>query len=234
MFRADEAELPAMSVGLVRQDLERIARSVKNRFAKHAHSTLRSIRSIESVGQIVSFGPVRASPHGKLGRRSMNIWTYAIVGLALLAAWYAFRPERLFIDRRVEEEFPQVRGGSSTAQVIETGTFHGVVHAAQGAATIYDLADGRRILRFTNFKAWNGPNVRVYLVAAEDTKDTATVKRSEHVDLGPMKGNLGNQNYAVGPDVDLSKYRSVSLWCKRFSLNFGAAPLAPEISIPRE
>lgn len=160
----------------------------------------------------------------------MNIWTYAIVAAALLIAWYAFRPERLFFDRRVEEEFPTAAGAASTAQAIETGTFHGVVHAAQGTATIYGLADGRRILRFTNFKAWNGPNVRVYLVAAEDTKDTAAVKRSEHVDLGLLKGNIGDQNYALESDVDLSKYRSVSLWCKRFRLNFGAAPLAPVLA----
>ena len=46
--------------------------------------------------------------------------------------------------------------------------------------------------------------------------------------LGTIKGNIGDQNYALGPDVDLSKYRAVSVWCKRFSVNFGAARLMPE------
>ena len=42
-----------------------------------------------------------------------------------------------------------------------------------------------------------------------------------------IKGNIGDQNYALGSDLDLSKYRAVSIWCKRFSVNFGAAALRP-------
>ena len=72
----------------------------------------------------------------------------------------------------------------------------------------------------------NGPDVRVYLVAAPDTNDDATVIQSGFIDLGSMKGNIGNQNYEVPPDTDLSRYRSVSIWCRRFGVNFGAAPLA--------
>ena len=37
-----------------------------------------------------------------------------------------------------------------------------------------------------------------------------------------------------GPDVDLSKYRTVSVWCKRFSVNFGAAPLTPDHTLSRK
>jgi hypothetical protein len=43
--------------------------------------------------------------------------------------------------------------------------------------------------------------------------------------LGTIKGNIGDQNYASGADLDLSKYRTVSIWCKSFAINFGAAPL---------
>lgn len=64
-----------------------------------------------------------------------------------------------------------------------------------------------------------------YLVAADDAKDSKSVSSADIIDLGPIKGNIGDQNYTLGPDVDLSKYRTVSVWCKRFSLNFGAAPL---------
>jgi hypothetical protein len=62
-------------------------------------------------------------------------------------------------------------------------------------------------------------------VAADDAKDNATVERAGFIDLGTIKGNIGDQNYALGTDLDLSKYRTVSIWCKRFSVNFGAAPL---------
>ena len=63
------------------------------------------------------------------------------------------------------------------------------------------------------------------MVAADDAKDAATVKNAGFVDLGVIKGNIGDQNYTLGSDLDLSKYRAVSIWCKRFSVNFGAAAL---------
>jgi len=160
------------------------------------------------------------------GRHKMNKWKLAlsVLAIVLFAAWYAFRPERLFINRRVNEALPSTAEASS-AQILESGTFFGVMHPTTGSATIYRLADGGRILRFTNFETSNGPDVHVYLVAADNAKDSATVKRSEFIDLGTIKGNKGNQNYALAYDLDLSKYRTVSIWCKRFAINFGAAPL---------
>ena len=89
------------------------------------------------------------------------------------------------------------------------------------------MADGTHMLRFTNFDTWNGPNVHVYMVAADDAKDAATVERAGFVDLGEIKGNVGNQNYILPSDLDMAKYRAVSIWCKRFSVNFGAAALKP-------
>ena len=150
----------------------------------------------------------------------------AALAVALFVAWYAFRPEGLFINRRVHEEMPATNSDSK-AQAIESGAFYGIVHPTQGTATIYRRGDSTLMLRFTNFKTTNGPNVHVYLVAADDAKDKS-VLRADIIDLGPIKGNIGDQNYALGSDVDLSKYRAVSIWCKRFSLNFGAASLKPD------
>jgi len=70
--------------------------------------------------------------------------------------------------------------------------------------------------------------VHVYMVAAGDATDNASVPRAGFIDLGSIKGNIGDQNYALSPEVDLSKYRTVSIWCKRFSVNFGAAPLTAD------
>jgi electron transfer DM13 len=111
-----------------------------------------------------------------------------------------------------------------------TGRFHKNAHQTAGAATIYRLGDGRRVLRLTAFSTSNGPDVRVYLVAANDVQDEAAAKQAGFVDLGALKGNIGDQNYDVPADLDLSRYRAVSIWCRRFSVNFGAAPLAPSPS----
>jgi len=111
----------------------------------------------------------------------MKKWKIAIpvLAIALFAAWYAFRPEPLVVNHRLNEGFP-VTEGASSAETIESGTFYGVMHPTTGTSTIYRLADGSRILRFTNFGTSNGPDVHVYLVAADDAKDTEPVKRGLH------------------------------------------------------
>jgi hypothetical protein len=155
-----------------------------------------------------------------------KIWKIVVPVLliALFVAWYAFRPERLFVNKYVDEKLPNANG-TSAPQSLGSGTFHSVIHPTQGTATIYRIADGGRVIRLTNFKTSNGPDVHIYMVAASDATDNASVLRAGFIDLGSIKGNIGDQNYALSPDVDLSKYRTVSVWCKRFSVNFGAAPL---------
>src|SRR6266550_8494341 len=159
----------------------------------------------------------------------MKTWTKVavpIVAVAVLVAWYAFRPERLVVNRQVDEAIPATQGGSS-AQPLESGRFYNILHPTEGTATIYQMGDGTRVLRLTSFSTSNGPDVHVYMVAADDAKDVATVQKAGFIDLGVLKGNIGNQNYRLGSDLDLAKYRAVSIWCKRFSVNFGAAALRP-------
>jgi electron transfer DM13 len=153
-----------------------------------------------------------------------------IVVVVLVVGWYVFRPERLIVNQRVDEAMPTTHAASPT-QALESGNFYGVVHPTKGIATIYRMGDGTRLLRFTNFTTSNGPDVHVYMVAADDAKDSASVLRAGFIDLGSIKGNVGDQNYNLGPNVDLSKYRAVSVWCKRFSVNFGTAPLMPNQAV---
>jgi hypothetical protein len=112
-----------------------------------------------------------------------------------------------------------------SAKVLTKGEFHKAEKAGSGTATIYQLADGKRVLRLTGFAVDNGPDLHVRLIAANDAKNTASVAKTDHVELGKLKGNKGDQNYNVPANVDLSKYQVVSIWCNRFSVNFAAAPL---------
>ena len=172
-------------------------------------------------------------------RRSILFGSAIVAGAAL---WYLFRPEALIIDKAVSEPLPAAEHAmSSMAESpamarsamaadepvkVVSGRFHTNAHKTDGLATIYRLADGRRVLRLTQFATSNGPDVRVYLVAAGDVQDEGAAKQAGFLDLGALKGNIGDQNYDVPADLDLSKYRAVSIWCRRFSVNFGAAPLA--------
>jgi len=153
-----------------------------------------------------------------------NRWkvTLLVLIIAGFGAWYAFRPERLFINQRVNEQFPTA---SAATNQLASGQFHTGAHETKGMATVFQLADGKKTLRLTNFQTSNGPDVHVYLVAAPDAKDNETVTKAEVFDLGSLKGNIGDQNYDLPANADLAKYRAVTIWCKRFSVNFGTAPL---------
>src|SRR5271156_4466132 len=165
----------------------------------------------------------------------MKKWKLVIPIAVVVAflAWYAFRPERLVVNRRVDEAMPAAQGGSSS-QPLVSGQFYSILHPTAGTATIYQMGDGMRVLRLTSFRTSNGPDVHVYMVAADDAKDAATVQQAGFIDLGVLKGNIGDQNYPLGGDLDLAKYRAVSIWCKRFSVNFGAARLMPDRAMSEE
>ena len=91
-------------------------------------------------------------------------------------------------------------------------------HKAEGIAKVINLADGRTFLRLENLKTTNGPDLYVYLSVGKDASDI--------VNLGRLKGNIGNQNYEIPAGADLSKYDTVLIWCKAFSTLFGSAKLS--------
>ena len=161
-----------------------------------------------------------------------RIWGIGLVVLGGIG-WYLFRPELLFVNKRVNEELAAVPATSAMAAeatvpaALAAGQFHSVSYETKGTATIHDLGGGHRVLRLTDFATSNGPDVRVYLVAAADAKDNETVTKAGFVELGELKGNEGDQNYDVPADLDLTKYRAVTIWCRRFGVNFATAPLTP-------
>jgi Electron transfer DM13 len=100
------------------------------------------------------------------------------------------------------------------------GEFVGVndgIHNAEGMAKVIQLDDASMILRLENFKATNGPDLYVYLA----TDNSA----SDFVNLGRLKGNIGNQNYDIPEGTDFSKYLTILIWCQAFSVLFGSAEL---------
>jgi hypothetical protein len=98
------------------------------------------------------------------------------------------------------------------------------IYTVTGGATVYELEDGTRTLRLEPFESTNGPDLYVYLTAADHADDDPALD-ADHVDLGELRGNIGNQNYAIPDDVDLAAYDTVVIWCRRFSSSFGAADL---------
>jgi len=149
-----------------------------------------------------------------------------LIGIpVLVGAWWAFRPEKLFINQKVNEAAPASL--SSEPEALYTGKLEGKAHPTSGRATIYKSPDGMQYLRLTDFKTSNGPDVHVVLVRADDKALQQEIVKGglEHVELGTLKGNQGDQNYDLPAATDLNQYQAVVIYCERFNAIFGVARL---------
>lgn len=170
---------------------------------------------------------VKAKEPEKISRPWVKPLLGTAAGLSLaVGAWAAFRPELLFVPKTVHDTLP-VSAASGPPVVIEAGRFHGVAHATRGLATVYQTPGIGRILRLSGFETSNGPNVRVYLIAAPDASNNAAVTAQGYTEIGKLRGSRGDQNYPLPPGLDLSRFHAVTIWCRRFAVNFATAPLLP-------
>jgi len=163
-----------------------------------------------------------------------------------------FQPQKLFLNKTVNDPVPGVvttnpaeegmgatgpaaatpgntgatRSSVPALNVVVSGSFRSLEHATTGKAVVLGRADGTAILRLEDLHTSNGPDLRVYLSKVPAGRDLHAY-RNGFIDLGPLKGNRGNQNYAVPAGTDLSKFKSAVIWCRRFLVGFGVAPLLP-------
>ncbi|RWR21000.1 electron transporter [Microbacterium enclense] len=181
-------------------------------------------------------------------------WWWIGGGALLVAAVIAglvFQPWLLFVDVRVEDEIPAAATPVASAPVASepaaepvdvvtpeppagpvdllTGSLISHEHETSGQVRVIENPDGSRQLALVGLQTTNGPDVHVWLSAGpvvEGRDGWFTAAGYDHIDLGPIKGNLGDQLYDIPADADLSVFRSVDLWCVQFGVSFGAAALA--------
>lgn len=134
-------------------------------------------------------------------------------------------------DAGTEPEASEPTGESTTSTspqsvptVLAEGTFLDRSHPTSGRAIVLGGGERQRVLRLEGFRTDNGPDLFVYLSTAEADAPAGEFDE-DFVDLGGLKGNVGDQNYEIPVDVQLDRYRSVVIWCRRFSVAFGAADL---------
>ncbi|MER5934864.1 DM13 domain-containing protein [Streptomyces sp. NPDC002054] len=160
-----------------------------------------------------------------------------IVGALLLGAGlYWFEPWKLWQDETVKETLPvsapaagaPAAGAPADPQTVAQGNLISHEHSTTGTAKVVRLPDGSRTLRLENLVTSNGPDLRVWLTDAPVKEGVAgwrVFDDGKYVSLGKLKGNKGDQNYAIPADLKLDDYTSVTIWCDRFDVSFGAAEL---------
>ena len=108
------------------------------------------------------------------------------------------------------------QGGNTT---LASGSFQGEDgHDGAGTATVVQEAGGGRILTFTDFDVDPGAAVEVWLT-------TGPNETEDRVELGGLKGNVGNQQYEIPADADLNRHGTVVLYCTPFTVRIAVADL---------
>jgi hypothetical protein len=167
----------------------------------------------------------------------------AVVAVALAVALPIFEPWRAFTSSTVDEAAPSstpVEDPTDTAAtpsttpsassaprdtVLASGEFVDAEHGTSGTARILELADGRRFLRIEDLSSSDGPDLHVWLSEARSGGDWGSYDDGAEIRLGDLKATHGNQNYLIPEGADLERMRSVVIWCDRFNVAFGTAPI---------
>ena len=165
------------------------------------------------------------------------VWA-ALIVLAIGGGFglYWFQPWKLVTDQEVNETLavtPAPQDSAATGPlapaVVRLGAFISHEHKTSGLARVIRNPDGSYWLELVDLDTSNGPDLRVWL-SDQPVRDGVAGWRvfddGAWVELGRLKGNKGDQAYAIPTGTDLDRLDSIVIWCKRFSVSFGAAALA--------
>lgn len=159
----------------------------------------------------------------------VTLLVVGIVGFGVLLGGYAvdayFLPETA---TQVDES----NAADSSAIPLARGTFSGTTgHHVSGTVTLFEDDDGY-YLQFENYRQTQGPDVFVYLTPASDPDTRAEIDAGRKLRIAGGTGDgestkEGTFVQRVPPDIDPTQYGGVAIWCDRFSVPFGHAPLEP-------
>jgi electron transfer DM13 len=179
--------------------------------------------SLSTQGGGPTWPLLTASTNTRQPRRILfAILSIGLVALLVPLVWYLGSP--LFVSRAVSEGAPSAAGATG----LLSGHFGVVdgIHKGEGATTIVRMSSGQRVLRLEDdFRVTNGPDLYVYLSANPAPRSSSELHAMGAFEVAQLKGNLGGQNYALPDDLDVSSFRSVVIYCKRFTTVFSTAEL---------
>ena len=175
------------------------------------------------------------------------MWKWVVAGVVAVAlgiGLWAFEPWRLFTSSEIDEPLPSVavdeedgQGGDGQGnpgpggtiepklEELAAGEFEDAEHETSGTARIIELSDGSRFVRFEDLASSDGPDLHVWITDQPSGGDWGSYDDGRYVKLGDLKATHGNQNYEIPEDADLQGLTSVVIWCDRFNVAFGAAPV---------
>ena len=113
----------------------------------------------------------------------------------------------------------------SVAGPVRTGTFHAVDGTATGTVALFHKPDGTFAITFEDFSIASNAHTNVVLVTNTDVTKDGDIDKTAIVDLGPLKGTSGMQDFVVPASADAMTYHTVVLWDTEMTHPIAAAPL---------
>lgn len=173
--------------------------------------------------------------------RAFLVFGAIVASAAVIVGLWAFEPWRLFTSSEVNESAPSSSPSPSTGEpsrtqadvpteqpsdrVLATGEFEDAEHDTSGSVQVLRLADGRRFVRLEDFASSDGPDLHVWISDQPSGGEWGSYDDDRYVKLGELKATHGNQNYEIPEGADLDGLKSVVIWCDRFNVAFGTAPV---------
>jgi hypothetical protein len=166
----------------------------------------------------------------------------AVVVAALVVGAWAFEPWRLFTSSELTEAEPTARASSPTPPGTATGSespqgpvasdrvlaeadFEDAEHATSGSVRVLELANGARFVRLEGLATSDGPDLHVWLSDQPSGGDWGSYDDGRWIALGELKATHGDHNYAIPASAKIAGMQSVVIWCDRFNVAFGSAPV---------
>ena len=95
------------------------------------------------------------------------------------------------------------------------------IHYGKGKVTVYE----RTVFLESDFEVGPGPKFHVYLVPRAPIRTSDDLAGAMFVDLGRLKSFTGSQKYEIPRGLNLRDYKSVIIWCEKFSVLISPADL---------
>jgi hypothetical protein len=158
----------------------------------------------------------------KLSKR--RIVSTALALVVLFGLWYAFRPEKLFVNKRVAEPPP---GALRQLTPLYTGSFHNAARDTSGRATVYQQPNGSRVLTVSNFSTSSAPVLDVILLDGRSLANSENFTPSDinGRDIGEIKASQPQQSYVLPADLDIDRFNTVAIYSTGLHAIFGTAKL---------
>ncbi|HEX2300582.1 MAG TPA: DM13 domain-containing protein [Pseudonocardiaceae bacterium] len=179
-------------------------------------------------------------------RRPVTWVVLGVLGVLLAVGLGAFQPWRLWTHSTIDEALPGAEFVPAAPQppaapqapaapavppphpgpvVLAEGRFVTQEHETTGVARVLQLPDGSRLVRLADFSTSDGPDLHVWVTDQTAGGEWGKYDDGRYLALGELKATDGNQNYAIPAAADLAGLTSVVIWCDRFNVAFGSAPL---------